>query len=97
MHDDVERKRSKLESGGRPRLKGPYFDFAQLQAIETRAHRARAEYLSGLLRRLFDALVHSARRARERRIERYLAGSTDVVDLEQRMRALARREERLLG
>lgn len=85
-----------LETGGRPRLEGPYVEL-DLSAIEARAHRERAEYLGGLLRRFWDWLERGALRARQRRIEQHLAGATDLADLEQRMRALARREAGLLG
>jgi|GEM_PF-1540265 len=87
---------SMLESAGRPPLEGPYRDL-DLRAVEAHAHRLRAEYLGGLLRRLFDWLERDARRARQRRIEQYLASATDLADLEQRMRMLARREQGLPG
>lgn len=94
--DHPENRISMLESAGRPPLEGPYLDL-DLKAVEARAHRLRAEYLGGLLRRFFDWLERDARRARHRRIEQYLAGATDLADLEQRMRMLARREQGLPG
>jgi hypothetical protein len=87
---------SLLESAGRAPLEGPYVEL-NLSQIEACAHRARAEYLGGLLRRFFNWLERDAARARQRRIERYLAGATDLADFEQRVRTLARREEGLLG
>ncbi|MDX1376381.1 MAG: DUF3563 family protein, partial [Burkholderiales bacterium] len=62
-----------------------------------RARQARAQYVGALLRRLFDWVEGGARRARERRVERYLAGASDLADLEHRMRTLARRGEGFLG
>lgn len=97
MDDNAPRKLSKLESAGRQPLEGPYLDFERLRGIEARARQARAQYIGGLLRRLFEWVEGSARRARERRIEQYLAGATDLADLEHRMRALARREQGLPG
>jgi len=85
-----------LETGGRPRLQGPYVEL-DLGAIEARAHRERAAYLGGLLRRFWDWLERGALRARQRRIEQHLSGATDLADLEQRMRAFARREAGHLG
>ena len=96
MQDPSKSRPSLLETGGRPRLDGPYVDF-DLRAVEARAHRLRADYLGGLLRRFFERLERDARRARQRRIEQYLAGATDLADLEQRMRLLARREQGLPG
>ena len=92
--DHPENRISTPESAGRPPLEGPYLDL-DLKAVEARAHRLRAEYLGGLLRRFFDWLERDALRARHRRIEQYLAGATDLADLEQRMRMLARREQGL--
>jgi len=92
--DHPEDRISMLESAGRTPLEGPYLDL-DLGAVEARARRMRAEYLGGLLRRLFDWLERDVRRARQRRIEQYLAGSTDLADLERRMRVLARREQGL--
>jgi len=87
-----------LESAGRPPLEGPYLDLdLDVRAIEARARRLRAEYVGGLLRRLFNWLERDVRRARQRRIEQYLASATDLADLEHRMRALARREQGLPG
>jgi len=96
MKDESESRLSMLETGGRPRLEGPYVSL-DLSAIEARAHRHRAEYLGGLLRRFWLWLGRDALRARHRRIEQQLSGATDVADLERRMRALARREPGLLG
>lgn len=96
MEDHTKGRLSMLESAGRPPLEGPYLDL-DLSAIEARARRLRAEYVGGLLRRLFNWLQHDVRRARQRRIEQYLASATDLADLEHRMRALARREQGLPG
>jgi len=96
MQDPSKTRSSLLESGGRPRLDGPYVDL-DMSAIMARAHRDRAEYLAGLLHRFWAWIERDAQRARQRRIERQLAGATDLADLEQRMRALARREPGLLG
>jgi hypothetical protein len=96
MQDHTGNRISLLESGRRPRLEGPYVEL-DLSAIEARAHSERAEYLGGLLRRFWDWLGRDALRARQRRIEHQLSGATDLADLEQRMRALARREAGLLG
>lgn len=90
MRDPTKSRFSLLESAGRPRLDGPYIDL-DLRSIEARARRLRAEYLGGLVRRFFDRLERSAQRARQRRIEQYLAGATDLADVEHRMRLLARR------
>ena len=87
---------SLLESAGRPRLEGPYMEL-DLSVIEASARRARAEYLATLLRRLFDWLERGAHRARQRRIEQYLASATDLADVEHRMRVLARRGGEILG
>jgi len=96
MKEQTKPRLSMLESAGRPPLESPYLDL-DLRAIEAQAHQQRAEYLGSLLRRFFDWVERGALRARHRRIEQYLAGATDVVDLEQRMRALARREQGLPG
>jgi len=96
MDDPTNSRLSMLESAGREPLEGPFVDL-ELSLIEARARRLRADYLGGLLRRLFNWLEHDARRARQRRIEQYLASATDLADLEHRMRALARREQGLPG
>jgi len=95
MPEDSANRISTLAAGGRPRLEGPYADL-DLSDIQARAHRERAAYLGGLLRRFWFWLGRDALRARHRRIEHQLSGATDVVDLERRMRALARREPGLL-
>lgn len=43
-------------------------------------------------RSFFDRIEHALWRSRQREIERYLAASTDLVDLERRLRRLERRE-----
>lgn len=90
MSEPTDSRLSLLESAGRPALQAPYADL-DLRSIEVRAQRLRAEYLASLLRRLFDWLERDAQRARQRRIEHYLAGATDLADVEHRMRLLAHR------
>jgi hypothetical protein len=65
-------------------------------AIERAARQLRAATLAALVERFFDWLDRGARNARRRRLEQYLARSTDAADLEHRMRELERRGE-LLG
>ena len=72
MQNPTNSRFSKLETGGRPRLDGPYVEL-DLRSIEARAHRARAEYLAGLLRSFWAWLERDAQRARQRRIEHEVA------------------------
>jgi Protein of unknown function (DUF3563) len=90
MSEPGKSRLSLLESAGRPPLQAPYADL-DLRSIEVRAQRLRAQYLGSLFRRLFDWLERDAQRARQRRIEQYLAGATDLADVEHRMRVLAHR------
>ncbi len=61
--------------------------------LERQARWLGARGLAALIGRFFSWLERSAREARRREIERYLAQSTDAVDLEHRMKALERRGE----
>jgi hypothetical protein len=62
-------------------------------SVERTARRLRAAAIASLLERFFDWIDRSARNARRRRVEEYLAQSTDAADLERRMRQLERRGE----
>lgn len=44
-----------------------------------------------LISRFFDWLDRSARDARERELDRYLSDSSDLADLERRLRMIGRR------
>jgi len=66
----------------------PVLDATQ---VERGARRLQALALGALVARFFDWLENSARAARQRETEKYLAQATDVCDLEHRMRLLERR------
>lgn len=79
---------SLLEAAGKPTFAGPYLD---LQEIEQRARRNRAEAVAGLFARLLAWIARQAESARDRDLERYLSSATDLADLERRMRLWERR------
>lgn len=83
---------SQLEAAGKPTLAAPYLN---LQEALAEAHRERAEVLVGLARRFVAWLREGVKRATQSDIERYLAHSTDLADLEHRLQALNRGERPL--
>ena len=85
---------SLLEDAGKPPFAGPFVDFAE---IERRVRHDRAMAVGGMLARLFDWIEASVRRAKYRELERYLGESTDLADLEQRLRRLGAERRGLLG
>jgi hypothetical protein len=76
---------SQLESAGKTAFAGPYVDICE---IERRARQARAETVGGLFARLFNWLDARVQRANYRELERYLGESTDLADLERRIRRI---------
>ena len=81
---------SLLAAAGKPAFAGPY--------AELKPHRptpARAVF--GALARVFDWLMESAERARQRELERYLGKSVDLYDLERRLRELEHNRGPIFG
>ena len=76
---------SLLESAGKAAFAGPYAD---LREVERRARQARAETVGALFARLFNWLDACIQRAKYRELERYLGESTDLADLERRIRRI---------
>jgi hypothetical protein len=76
---------SLLEDAGKPTRAGPFVDFAE---IERQARRDRAMAVGGMFARLFDWIEASLRRAQYRELEQYLGESTDLADLERRLRRI---------
>ena len=76
---------SLLEDTGKTTFTGPFVDFAE---IEKRARRSRAAALGGMFARLVDRIDASIRRAKYRELEKYLGESTDLADLERRLRRI---------
>lgn len=74
---------SLLECAGKAAYEGPYVDIGEL---ERRARQARAETLGALFARLFNWLEARIQRAKYRELEQYLGESTDLADLERRIR-----------
>lgn len=85
---------SLLEGMGKEAFGGPYVDFVE---VEKRARRIRAQALSGLFARLFDWIDASVRRAKYRELEKYLGESTDLADLERRLRRIGTERRNLLA
>ncbi|MDA8110796.1 MAG: DUF3563 family protein [Betaproteobacteria bacterium] len=81
--------KSQLEAAGKPALAAPYAD---LPGAVAAAHRARGEGIARLLRAFVAWLTQGLKRAMRSDVERYLARSTDLADLERRLQALARGE-----
>ena len=67
-----------------------YLTYEQKIAIEREARQMRARALTLMFRRIGRAIERAAWRLRERDIERYLAKSSDLADLERRIRDLER-------
>lgn len=65
----------------------------EVTGIERLARKLRAHAIAALVGAFFAWIERGAREARRREVERYLAQSTDVVDLEHRMKLLERRGE----
>ena len=68
-------------------------DFRELthedvMAIEREARAMRARVVALMFRRIGRAIERAVWRAQQRDMERYLAKSTDLIDLERRMRQL---------
>jgi hypothetical protein len=76
---------SLLEEAGRTAFAGPFVDFAE---IEKRARRTRAEALGRMFARLIDWIDARIRRAKYRELKKYLGESTDLADLERRLRGM---------
>lgn len=85
---------SLLEDAGKTAFAGPFVDFAE---IEKRARRDRSVALGGIFSRLFDWIEASVRRAKYRELEKYLGESTDLADLERRLRRLGAERRGLLA
>jgi hypothetical protein len=66
----------------------------ELAYLEREARRMRSRALGDLIERLFARLDTLRARWAQRALERRLGTPTDAVDLEQRLRALERREPR---
>lgn len=81
--------RSKLEAAGRPRLAPPYVG---LNEILAQTHRARAEEIARLARKLFNWVKEGAKRTMQSDAERYLAQATDLADVERRLQQIMRGE-----
>jgi hypothetical protein len=63
----------------------------ELEAMERAARSLRARTVAGFVQALFDRIARWANRARQRELEGYLAKSSDLGDLERRMKHLERR------
>lgn len=61
-----------------------------LLSIELQARQLRAATLQAMLNRFYDWLGHRSREVLRGRAEAYLSRSTDVADLERRMRMIER-------
>ena len=85
---------SLLEDAGKAAFGGPFADFAE---IERHARRNRAVVLGGLFARLFDWIEKSVQRAKYREVEKYLGASTDLADLERRLRRIGTERHNLLA
>jgi hypothetical protein len=85
----TEADRSQLEAAGKPRLAPPYVN---LHEIITEAHRARAEEVARLARKLIAWLKEGTKRAMQSDAERYLAQATDLADVERRLQQIMRGE-----
>ena len=62
--------------------------FLDLSEVERVAKKARAETLAGLISRFLNWIDAGIQRAKYRELEAYLAKSTDLADLENRMRRI---------
>lgn len=85
---------SLLKAAGKTPFAGPFID---IREIEARARQLRADTIGGLLTRLFDWFDARVRRARYRDLERYLSESTDVADLERRLRQIGHERANVLA
>jgi hypothetical protein len=68
-----------------------------IMAIEREARAMRARVLALMLRRIGRAFERAVWRARQRDVENYLARSSDLADLERRMRQLEQGRSAGLG
>lgn len=80
---------SQLEAAGKPALAAPYAD---LEVVAAAAQRARGALIGRVVRGFFGRIAKGLKRALRSDVERYLARSTDLADLERRLQALARGE-----
>jgi hypothetical protein len=85
---------SLLEDAGKTAFAGPFVDFAE---IDKRARRKRVVFLGGMFARLFDRIDASIRRAKYRELEKYLGESTDLADLERRLRHIGTERRNLFA
>lgn len=65
----------------------------QASGVKGQALKLRARTIAALVGGFFAWMERGAREARRRQVETYLAQSSDVADLEHRMRLLERRGE----
>ncbi|MBI3374829.1 MAG: DUF3563 family protein [Betaproteobacteria bacterium] len=77
--------KSLLETAGVAAFAGPYVDLCE---IEKTARKSRAAALAALISRFLDWIDAGIQRAKYRDLENYLAKSTDLADLEHRMRRI---------
>ena len=87
----VEGRPSQLEAAGRPALAAPYLN---LDVVIERARRERNEEVARLVRRFFAWIEAGFESARRRDVDRLLSRSTDLADLERRMRDMERGNDR---
>ena len=85
---------SLLTAAGRTPFAGPFIDICE---VEARARQLRADAIGGLFTRLFDWFDARIRRAKYRELEEYLGESTDVADLERRLRHIGHERRNVLA
>lgn len=94
IRNPVTQEASLLEAAGKTASGRPFADVAE---IDKRARHNRAVVLGGMFARLFDWIEASMRRAKYRELEKYLGASTDLADLERRLRRIGTERRNLLA
>lgn len=86
----AERNRADPENPDFSSWFGTELTHADIMAIEHEAREMRARVFALMLRRMGRAIERAFWRMRQRDVEKYLAQSSDLVDLERRIRDLER-------